>query len=142
MNGFLLDTCAISEVARRKPDPGFSAWLRDADAAHVYLSVISLGEIRKGVELLADRHKKAALESWLTSDLTTRFAGRVLMLDSGVADRWGRLTALSAKRGRTAPAMDSLLAATALHYNLSVVTRNERDFAFTDVSITNPWTGR
>lgn len=142
MNGFLLDTCAISEAVCRNPDRGFTAWLRDADAARIYLSVISLGEIRKGIDLLADRHKKAALEVWLTSDLMARFAGRILTFDSSVADRWWRLIAGSAKRGRTVPAIDSLLAATAIHHNLSVVTRNERDFAFTDVSLTNPWSGR
>ena len=141
MSGFLLDTCAISEGTRPKPDTGLTAWLKGVDPSQVYLSVITLGELRKGIEVLEDRAKAANLEAWLASALPSQFASRILSFDADVADRWGRLIASLRVKGLTPSPIDSLIAATALHHNLSLVTRNEKDFRNAGVSITNPWTG-
>ena len=139
MSGFLLDTCAISESTRPKPDPGFSEWMSSVDAAHVYLSVVTLGELRKGVELLTGRVRAARCESWLTTELPAQFPGRVLSFDAEVADRWGRLIASLKPKSITLSPIDSFIAATALHHNLSLVTRNDKDFINAGVSITKPW---
>ena len=113
--------------------------MHEVDPTNVYLSVVTLGELRAGIELLKDKSRAAALESWLTSDLPARFIGRILPFDADVADRWGRLVAAGKARHITYSPIDSVIAATALHYNLSVVTRNGKDFDRTGVSITNPW---
>lgn len=141
MSGFLLDTCAISEGTKPRPDAGLSAWLKSVEPSQAYLSVVTLGELRKGIEVLEDHAKAARLQAWLTSALPSQFAGRVLPFDAGVADRWGRLVASLQRNGITLSPIDSLIAATALHHDLSVVTRNENDFVNAGVSITNPWTG-
>lgn len=139
MSGFLLDTCAISESRKPKPNAGFDEWLRCVDAHVVYLSVITLGEIRSGIERLTDRAKRASFEVWLESNVPAQFKGRILSFDAGVADRWGRLIG-STPKGVLLAGVDSFIAATALHHDLSIVTRNVRDFERTGASITNPWT--
>lgn len=140
MSGFLLDTCAISEGMKRRPNAGLSGWLGSVEVAQVHLSVVTLGELRKGIETLEDRRKAASLEAWLTSALPAQFAGRIVLIDADVADRWGRLVASLKRKRITLSPIDSLIAATALHHNLSLVTRNERDFKDAGVAITNPWT--
>lgn len=142
MSGFLLDTCAISEGTKPKPDSGAADWLRTENPSDVYLSVVTLGELRKGIELLGDRIRAARLEAWLTSAVPAQFAHRILAFDADVADRWGRLIATLQRKGVSLSPIDSLIAATALHHNLSLVTRNEKDFKKAGVSITNPWSGR
>ncbi|MFM8605822.1 MAG: type II toxin-antitoxin system VapC family toxin, partial [Cyanobium sp.] len=104
----------------------------------LYLSVISLGEIRRGVERLADGQRAQALRSWLEEDLPAWFHGRLLPIDAAVADQWGRL---QAEAGRPLPAIDSLLAATALAHDLVLTTRNVRDQAGLPVALVNPWEG-
>jgi hypothetical protein len=96
-----------------------------------------LGEIRKGIAAVKDASRRVTLETWLDSDLVLRFAGRILPIDHPVADRWGRLAAQAAPR--VLPVIDGLLAATALHHNLTLVTRNTKDVAPTDVPVFNPW---
>ena len=113
--------------------------MKAVDPSRVYLSVVTLGELRKGIELLADRAKATALESWLTADVRDQFAGRILSFDADVADRWGRLIASAQGSGIVLSPIDSLIAATALHHNLSLVTRNDKHFRGAGVSITNPW---
>jgi hypothetical protein len=113
--------------------------MRTVDPLQVYVSVVTLGEIRKGIECCADATRKAALEAWLSNDIVHQFAGRVLTFDADVADRWGRLVAALKQKGITPDAIDSLIAATALEHNLSVVTRNASDFKNMNVGITNPW---
>jgi predicted nucleic acid-binding protein len=105
----------------------------------LYLSVLTLGEIRKGLAGLAQGKRRTRLETWLRVELQTRFAGRILAIDSPVADRWGLLAAQAKSRGTPLPIIDGLLAATALHYNLTVVTRNAGDFANAQVQVLNPW---
>jgi predicted nucleic acid-binding protein len=139
MSGFLLDTNCISELIRSKPEPRVMDWMRAADESLLYLSVLTLGEIRKGAASLAQSRRRTHLESWLELDLQVRFSGRILAIDHAVADRWGWLTAEAHRKGRSLSAIDGLLAATALHHNLTVVSRNVSDFAGTQVPVLNPW---
>lgn len=139
MSGFLLDTNCISELIRSKPEPRITDWMRAADESLLYLSVLTLGEIRKGAAILPQSKRRTHLESWLELDLQIRFSGRILGIDNAVADRWGWLTAQAERKGRPLAAVDGLLAATALHHRVTIVTRNVRDFAGTEVPIMNPW---
>jgi len=103
------------------------------------LSVLTLGEIRKGVAALPQSVRRTALEAWLESDLRLRFSKRILSIDESVADRWGVVAAKAQQDGRTLPVIDGLLAATAIHHNLTLVRRNTGDIAATGVSVFNPW---
>lgn len=136
---YLLDTNAISEWTKPQPDPGIAAWLDEVDEDRTYLSVITLGELRKGVDRLADGRRRERLETWLTSDLRDRFGGRVLPVDAAVADEWGRLLA-PAELARTAIAgIDALIAATGRVHGLQVVTRNVAHFRHAGVEVISPW---
>lgn len=139
MNGFLLDTNTISELVSVKPQPSVLEWIEAAEESRLYLSVMTLGEIRQGVTALPQSKKRTRLETWLEVDLLTRFAGRILAIDQAVADRWGRIMADAQARGLTLPVVDAMLAATALEHNLTAVTRNVSDFAVSGLSIINPW---
>lgn len=139
MSGFLLDTNCISELVHSRPEPRVAEWMRAANESLLYLSVLTLGEIRKGAAALPQSRRRAYLESWLESDLQVRFSGRILAIDNHIADRWGWLTAEAQLKGRPLSAVDGLLAATALHHNLTLVSRNVSDFANTQVPILNPW---
>jgi toxin FitB len=139
MSGFLLDTNCISELVRVKPDPRVLQWIDAADESLLCLSVLTLGEIRKGVAGLPQSKRRTQLETWLELELRSRFSGRILNIEADVADRWGLLAAEAKRKGRTLSAIDGLLAATALHHNLTIVSRNIGDFAGTPVPILNPW---
>jgi predicted nucleic acid-binding protein len=132
-----LDTNVISEVRRTTPDPSVIEWFSKRPASTLYLSVLTLGELRKGIESVKDLDRRMALTDWLETDLSAFFKGRILPIDVKVADRWGKLLATA---GRPLPAIDSLLGATAAHYSLNIVTRNSRDFENLGLSIINPWT--
>jgi len=112
-----------------------------ADESLLYLSVLTVGEIRKGVARLAQGKRRTHLEAWLERDLQTRFSGRILSVSVPIADRWGLLAAEARRKGKPLSAIDGLLAATALHHNLTIVSRNVADFANTQVPILNPWEG-
>jgi len=137
---YLIDTNALSELRRKQPDAYVVRWFELRGAQSLYISVLTLGEIRKGIDGLENLNgqsaRRQALNDWLEHDLPTYFLGRVLTIDAVIADRWGQLQA-TAKR--PLPAIDSLLAATALHHNLSLVTRNVRDFEGLGVLLVNPW---
>ncbi len=139
MNGFLLDTNIVSELVGLKPNQRVLDWMDAADENRLCLSVMTLGEIRQGVAALPQSRKRTRLETWLEVDLQSRFAGRILAIDQAVADRWGLIMAQAQVTGMTLPVLDALLAATALHHNLTVVTRNITDFAVAGLSIINPW---
>jgi predicted nucleic acid-binding protein len=139
VSGFLLDTNSISELIRPRADPGVTEWMRAADDALLYVSVLTLGEIRKGAAALDDGKKGSRIESWLEEELKIFFAGRILSVDEAVADRWGQLAARAKRIGRPLAIIDGLLAATALHYNLTVVSRNAGDFQNAEVPVLNPW---
>lgn len=134
---YLIDTNVLSELRRKVPNAGVVEWFSRRPTSTLYLSVLTLGELRKGVEGVADANRRRALLDWLETELPNFFAGRVLSVDAQVADRWGRMVAAA---GRPLPAIDSLLGATAAHHDLSLVTRNVRDFADLGLDVINPWT--
>lgn len=134
---YLLDTNVLSELRRRTPNTGVVEWFSRRPGSTLFLSVLTLGELRKGVEGVTDADRRMSLLDWLEVELPAFFTGRVLPIDTHVADRWGRLVAAA---GRPVPAIDSLLAATAAHHGLSLVTRNARDFVDFGLNIINPWT--
>jgi len=134
--GYLIDTNVISELRRREPAPRVVQWFEQRPAGQLYLSVLSLGEIRRGVEKLEAGERRHTLRNWLEQELPVFFAGRVLSIDAAVAHRWG---CLMAEMGRPLPAIDSLLAATALEHNLVLTTRNLKDVAGLPVAVVNPW---
>lgn len=133
---YLIDTNVLSELRRKSPDAGMADWFSQRPPTTLHLSVLTLGEIRKGIEGVNDETRRQSLIDWLEIDLPTFFTGRILSIDGAVADRWGRLVAAA---GRPLPAIDSLLAATALEHDLVLVTRNVKDFAGLPVQIFNPW---
>ncbi len=136
---YLLDTNVVSELVRAKPNPVVVAWFADKPNEALHLSVLSVGEIRKGVERLNRGARKEQLRLWLEHDLPAWFGDRYLPVCQGVADRWGMLIAPGTPR---AGAIDSLIAATALHHGLRLVTRNEADFRFPGLEVVNPWKAR
>lgn len=134
---YLLDTNVISEHTRPRPNANVVAWLRTLPIEEQFLSVLSVGEIRNGIERLDDERKRERLRLWLERDLHGLFGDRLLAITARIADRWGRLRA---QVGRSVPTVDSLLAATALQHDLRLVTRNERDFlAYPGLVVVNPW---
>jgi toxin FitB len=135
---YLLDTNVLSELRRKAPEGRVLEWFALRPASTLYLSVLTLGELRKGIESVQSAERRMALNDWLETELPIFFTGRILALDGPVADRWGRLVAAA---GRPVPAIDSLLAATAIHHGLSIVTRNARDFSEFGLDIVNPWAG-
>jgi predicted nucleic acid-binding protein len=139
MSGFLVDTNVLSEAVRTKPEPRVLDWIGAADETLLYLSVLTLGEIRKGLALLPQGKRRTRIEAWLDVEVQSRFAGRILPITSAVADRWGLLTAEARKKVRPLATIDALLAATALEHNFTIVTRNIRDFRDTHVLLLNPW---
>jgi predicted nucleic acid-binding protein len=133
---YLLDTNVISETVRRKPDPAVIEWLTRTPDDALYVSVLTLGELRRGVERLGDGRRRERLRIWLEHELAGWFGERVIPIDTAVADRWGRLLG---QIRRPMPSIDSLLAATALHHELRFVTRNTKDFAYPGLEVVNPW---
>ena len=139
MTGYLLDTNCVSELVCPKPEPRVIEWVDAADEATLYLSVLTLGEIRKGVASLPPSKRRTRLEGWLEVDLPARFSGRIVPIDAAISDRWGSISAEAKRRGKVLPVIDGLLAATALHHNLTVVSRNASDFKQSLVRVLNPW---
>lgn len=133
---FLLDTNVISELRKKQPSTPVLAWFERTADDHLYFSVLSVGEIRRGIEKLAEPKRRAVLVSWLEDELIPWFDRRLLSIDLVVAERWGRLLA---EVGRPLPTIDSLLAATALVHDLTLVTRNVADFTLPGVNVLNPW---
>jgi tRNA(fMet)-specific endonuclease VapC len=136
---YLLDTCVISELVAKHPNPQVVDFVDALDSDGVYLSVITIGEIAKGVEKLPKSKRKQDLHSWLKEDLLARFSGRIIPLDTEVLMQWGVLVARLESTGITLPAIDSLIAATTLTHKLTLVTRNVDDFSSTGIEIVNPW---
>ena len=139
MSDFLFDTCLISELVRSHPDRNVQKWAQTVDPMRTFLSVMSLGEVRKGIERRPNDARRAFLELWLISDIPKAFASRILSFDADIADRYGRIKAAADANGRVVGVPDAIIAATALHHNLAVVTRNAGDFEPLGVSVINPW---
>ena len=136
---YLLDTCVISELVSVRPSPDVLEWMANVETTRLFLSALTIGEIKRGIVRLPASRRRSTLESWLEQDLSLRFHGRILPLDMAVMLTWGQLVGELERKGRPLPAIDSLIAATALHYQLQLVTRNEKDFANTGVNVLNPW---
>lgn len=138
---FLLDTNVVSEWVKPRPNPGVIAWLAEVDEDRAYLSVVTLAEIRHGVERLPNGSRRRQLDAWLRDELPLRFEGRVLPVDEAVAESWGGLVARREETGRPIGVTDAFIAATANVHALKLVTRNESDFGSAVKEIVNPWTG-
>ncbi|HQV94944.1 MAG TPA: type II toxin-antitoxin system VapC family toxin [Anaerolineales bacterium] len=136
---YLLDTCVISELVVKQPNPNVVEFVDSLDPDDSFLSVITIGEISKGIEKLSKSKRKQELQAWLKDDLLIRFDGKIISLDANILVEWGILTARLEATGRTMPALDSLIAATALARQLILVTRNVSDFEETGIEIENPW---
>jgi predicted nucleic acid-binding protein len=138
---FLLDTNVLSEPGRPSPNEDVLGWLKDLDPLDAYLSVLTLGDIEKGVSLMAPGPQKASLRQWLAHDLPGHFLGRILPVDEAVSLAWGNLDAQGQRVGRPLPAIDGLLLATASVHDLTFVTRNLRDCGDRGVPVFSPWDG-
>jgi toxin FitB len=138
----LLDTNVLSEVQRPAPSPNVLAWLDTIDEDRAFISVASIAELCRGIALLEDGRRRSALAAWLADDLPTRFGERVLPIDQAVVERWGDLMAQSRRSGVALSVMDGFFAATALANDLTLATRNVKDFAAFGVPLLNPWDDR
>ncbi|MFE7718347.1 type II toxin-antitoxin system VapC family toxin [Nocardia rhizosphaerihabitans] len=138
---YLLDTNAISELVKPRPDRGLLSWLAEIDENRTHLSVVTMGELRRGIDRLPDGKRRARLERWLGEELPARFERRLLPADVNVALEWGACRASADRAGRPIDPVDALIAATAITHRLTVVTRNVRHFQAVAVPIICPWEG-
>ncbi len=139
MKGFLVDTNVISEFVKPQPEPTVIKWFEAADPESLYVSVVTYGEIQLGIEDLPASKRRTALEQWLEQGLPNWFESHLLPVTKAIAGRWGQLTIEAKKKGISIPTADGLIAATALEHDLTVVTRNVKDFAGTRAATINPW---
>jgi predicted nucleic acid-binding protein len=138
---FLLDTCLISELVKKKPNAAVLKWLDERDEHSLFLSVLTLGELQKGISRLSTGVRKDDLQAWIEHDLIERFEGRILDLDLETALIWGKLQEEAELKGEKLPVMDSLIAAMAIAHGLVVVTRNVKDIERCGARVFNPWAG-
>jgi predicted nucleic acid-binding protein len=137
---YLLDTCLVSEFTRKRADAGVVQWLASEDEAAMYLSAVTVGELEKGLTRLKDGARRKRLRAFIEVEIIERFRGRILEPDEQVWRRWGAMCGLSERAGKgPLPVLDALIGATAQVHGLTVVTRNERDFARCEVPTLNPW---
>ena len=134
--GYLIDTNVISEFIKTKQNQKAVKWFNSIQWYDLHLSVLTIGEIKKGIYKVTDNAKRKKLSIWLDQDLMIWFANRILPVNQQVANKWGTL---QAQTNRTLPAIDSLIAATALHFDLILVTRNVNDFNYTGLEVINPF---
>lgn len=135
---YLLDTCALSEFTKPKPSAAVDAWFAQVPDGTDFVSVLTLGELEKGITKLATSRRRASLERWF-GDLRDRFSGRILLVDEPVGLEWGRIAARGELAGHPVPSIDALIAATAIVHGLAVVTRNTSDIARTGAPVIDPW---
>jgi toxin FitB len=138
---FLVDTNVVSEWVKPRPNEGVVAWMDEVDEDRVFISVVSLAELRHGVERMPSGARRRRLDEWLKEELPMRFEGRVLLIDRAVAEAWGRIVARCETAGRPISTMDGFIAATAEAHRLVLVTRNVSDFESSVKEIVNPWVG-
>jgi predicted nucleic acid-binding protein len=136
---FLLDTNLVSEWVRSRPNPGVVSWLAETDEDHVFISVITLAELRYGIEHMTAGRRRNRLDAWLKDELPLRFEGRVLPIDGSIADTWGKVVARRQAVGRPIGSIDAIIAATAEVHGLTLVTRNAADFEFSVQTMISPW---
>jgi toxin FitB len=139
VKGYLVDTNIPSELTRERPDARVAAFLANAGQNSVFLSVLTIGEICKGIAELPASQKRTGLQDWLDIEVRSWFAGRILPVTEAIAERWGQLAAAAKQKGMTLAVVDGVIAATALHHDLTVVTRNVKDFAGLGVAVFNPF---
>jgi predicted nucleic acid-binding protein len=136
---YLLDTCVLSEFARRQPDQRVMDWLNAMEEEKLHISVITVGEIQRGIERLPKSHRKTELLLWVNNGLLMRFAERMMAIDAPTMFLWGSLVARLEAVGQPMGLMDSLILASALQNNLIIATRNVADFLPGGVQVINPW---
>ena len=136
---YLFDTCLVSELVRKAPEPKVAKWVAECEEDAAFLSVLTIGEIQKGISRLNEKKKKAFLQNWLDSHLRERFKGRILPISEDIAQTWGLMQGEAESKGKSISTMDGLIGATALAHNLTVVTRNESDLRPTGAKVLNPW---
>ena len=136
---YLLDTCVLSEPLKRHPSKRVIEWLKGQDEAQLFLSVITLGELRKGICKLDPGDRRNELDRWIDQDLMDRFAGRVLPVDQEVAGQWGEMSAQAEALGKTLSVLDALIAATSIVFSMTLVTRNTHDMNATGARLLDPW---
>jgi toxin FitB len=135
----LLDTCVISELVAKRPNLQVLRWIEEQDSRSLHISVMTIGEIAKGVCKLPESKRKDTLTVWLNQTLPEQFSDRILLIDIATMQRWGELVGRLEQQAKSLPVADSLIASVALHHDFHLVTRNEKDFIGTGVSIINPW---
>ena len=136
---YLLNTCVLSEFTRRQPNQSVIDWLDSIEEEKLFISVITVGEIQRGIERLPDSHRKTELLVWMNNGLLQRFAARMVIIDAPTMFMWGSLTARMEAAGQPMAVMDSLIAASAMQNNLILATRNVSDFLPSGVQVINPW---
>jgi predicted nucleic acid-binding protein len=136
---YLLDTCVLSEFTRRQPEKRVADWLDSIDEEKLFISVITVGEVQRGIERLPDSRRKTELLVWMNNGFLTRFAGRMIPIDAATMFLWGSLVAHREATGQPMGVMDSLILASALHNNLIIATRNVADFLPSGAQVINPW---
>lgn len=139
---WLLDTCVVSELVKPRPKAGVIEWVQQRDEEELFLSVITIGELEKGIAKLRDAARRSVLERWVRVDLVERFRGRLLPIDSAGASRWGAVVGAAEARGEPLPVIDGLIAATGLQHDFTVVTRNVADLARFGARCFDPWAGK
>ncbi|HEY2390955.1 MAG TPA: type II toxin-antitoxin system VapC family toxin [Candidatus Angelobacter sp.] len=139
MSGYLLDTNVVSELTKLQPDSRVVKWIHATNEELLYLSVLTIGEVRNGIDSLPLGNKRSLLESWLANDLVLRFTGRIIGVTLDIAERWGMISAQARISGTQLAVVDGLMAATALHHNLTLVTRNIKDVRVAGITTLNPW---
>ena len=136
---YLLDTCVISELIKKHPNKKVTALVASIEESRLFVSVLTFGELHKGIEKLPTSKKKEKLHNWVNFELRERFNNRIINFDLQVATTWGQIQAYSESIGKAMPTIDGQIAATAICYNLTVVTRNTKDMVASGVSLLNPW---
>ena len=136
---YLLDTCVISEVIKRKPYSNVIKWIKQEEESNFFISVLTIGELHKGIEKLDKSKRKEELHNWVENDLKERFCNRIIDIDMQVAMMWGKIQGMTDRAGKPMPAIDSLIAATGITHHLTVVTRNTSDMKESGAVLLNPW---
>ncbi len=136
---YLLDTCIISELVKKNPSPKVMDWTSKSDESTLFISVLTFGEIHKGIEKIPQSKKKHKLHNWVNHDLLERFKNRIISFDLQIATVWGKIQAHSETIGKAMPTIDGQIAATGICYGLTVVTRNTSDMEISGVTLLNPW---
>ena len=136
---YLLDTCVISEVIKRKSSSNVIKWIKQEEESNFFISVLTIGELHKGIEKLDKSKRKDELHNWVENDLKERFCNRIINIDMPVVTMWGKIQGMAERAGKPMPAIDSLIVATGITHHLTVVTRNISDMKESGAVLYNPW---